>query len=118
MQKNVFICVLSVSLLLLSDCSSPNQEVVPPLTVLSKDSMLSVLTDLQLLEAGIDLGLVPVTRDVKSDKQFVVFKKHSISRAFYDSSLVFYSAHPELLGKIYEKLIADLSQRQAELNKH
>ena len=115
MQQNVLICLLSLSLFLLADCRSHSPEVVPPSTVLSKDSMLSVLTDLQLLEAGIDLGLVPITgATVRPDKQYAVFKKHGISRAYYDSSLVFYSAHPELLSKIYEKLISDLSKKQAE----
>lgn len=115
MQKNVFICILSLSLFLFADCRSHSTEAVPPSTVLSKDSMLSVLTDLQLLEAGIDLGLVPITGAlIQPEKLYVVFKKHGISRGCYDSSLVFYSAHPELLSKIYEKLISDLSKKQAE----
>ena len=119
MQKNVFKTFVYIFLFVLAACKSHPGEVAIPRSILEKDTMLSVLKDLSLLEAGIDLGLVPgAGTPSQPDKYYTIFKKHSISKGEYDSSLVFYSSHPELLSKIYEKLITDLSKSQAELNKH
>lgn len=100
-------------------CGSNTDEVKIPESVLPKDSMVFVLVDLQLLEATIDLNLVSGAANPRqADKYFTILKKHHITRALYDTSLSFYSAHPELLAKIYDEVITELSKKQIELNKH
>lgn len=78
--------------------------------------MVNILTDVQILEATIDLNIVSGT--AKTDNHSSIFKKHHITRQQYDSSMLFYSSHPELLTQIYDKVIAELSKKQVELNKH
>jgi hypothetical protein len=98
-------------------CNSAKTEIAIPSGILTKDSMVSVLVDLQLLQATIDLGLISGVEKPK-DKFYNIFKNHGISRSQYDSSLEFYSSHPETLSKMYVKIISELSRKQAKLAKH
>jgi len=114
-----FVLVVFGSGVFLGGCSSSAVQNKIPEGILSVDSMVSVLVDLQILEAGIDLNLVSVAADQHSSNHYyAVFKDHHITRAQYDSSMSYYSAHPEILSKVYEKSIAGLSEKQAKLVKH
>lgn len=100
-------------------CNSSKPEVTLPANVVSKDTMVDILVDVHILEATIDLGIMKSEIDLKqTDKYYPIFKKHNITRQEYDKSLLFYTSHPELLNQIYDNVIAGLSRKQAELNKH
>jgi hypothetical protein len=119
MFKHILKGILLPATLFTMACSSPTPEVAVPVNVLSKDSIAAILVDIHLLEAVIDLNLVPGGNDLKNNqKYYPVFKKHNITRQQYDSSMVFYSSNPALLNQIYDNVIAALSRKQAELNKH
>jgi hypothetical protein len=105
-------------LLLLFACNSSTEEVKVPSAIISQDSMAVLLTDVHLLEAAIDLNLISTAGKQQPDKYYGIFKVHNISRQHYDSSLAFYSEHPELLNKIYDVVIERLSKKQIDLNKH
>ncbi|MCC6690094.1 MAG: DUF4296 domain-containing protein [Bacteroidia bacterium] len=114
-----FICTLVLIALLDLSCKSPKSEIQIPENVLSKDSMASLLTDIHLLEAVVDLNLSPSgVAAIQPDKYYPVFAKHHTTRTQYDSSLAYYSANIALLNSIYDEVIANLSRKQAELNKH
>ena len=118
-MKQTLYSILTFFILTSFACNSSAPEVIIPPEVMSKDSMVSILVDVHLLEATIDLGIMQGAIDPKqADKYYPVFKKHNITRQQYDKNLLFYSSHPELLDQIYDKVIAGLSRKQAELNKH
>ena len=43
-----------------------------------------------------------------------VMEKHGITQAQFDSSLVWYTAHPNLFNKIYPKVLAELKEEETE----
>lgn len=43
-----------------------------------------------------------------------VLEKHGVTQAEFDSSLVWYTAHPKLFDKIYPKVLAQLHKEQDE----
>jgi len=45
-----------------------------------------------------------------------VFKKYGVTRAMFDSTLIYYSAHPDDFQKLYNKVTAKLKRMEDELN--
>ena len=41
-----------------------------------------------------------------------MLERHSVTQAEFDSSLVWYTAHPQLFDKIYPKVMADLQKEE------
>ena len=78
--------------------------------------MSAILTDIHLAEAEINLGVSDSTSKEKNNFE-KIFKKHSITKQQYDVSLTFYIDHPELLDKIYEDVLNELSKMQGEAAK-
>lgn len=105
-------------LLLLFATAACREEapVVPvPDTVLSPDSMVSVLRDLHLMESGIN-GHFFQSNNIVSDRSVlreIVFEKHKVKSDYFLKSMDFYSAHPEHLDSVYQKVIVELSKLQA-----
>jgi len=107
--RHIFIFVLCSVLLVLWGCR--------PKGVLSSNAMKEVLEDLHKTEAMLQTaGLRPSDQEIKSIYFAQVLEQHGITQAEFDSSLVWYTAHPQLFDKIYPKVIADLQAEEKELN--
>lgn len=81
-----------------------------PKGVLSQDEMTGVLTDLHkldgsLYEKGFQYGHFPD----KTPYYNFILKKHGITEAQFDSSLVWYTKNPKQFEEIYTDVIAQLS---------
>lgn len=88
-----------------------------PKGVLSSSAMKEVLEDLHKTEAMLQTaGLKPSDQEIKSIYYAQVLERHAVTQAEFDSSLVWYTAHPQLFDKIYPKVIADLQAEEKELN--
>ena len=88
-----------------------------PKGVLSSNTMKEVLADLHKTEAMLQTaGLKPSDQEIKSIYFAQVLERHGITQAEFDSSLVWYTAHPQLFDKIYPKVIADLQSEEKALN--
>lgn len=97
-------------------CTSCTRSAVDiPSTVLPPDRMCSVLTDLHIVQAS---GVVkPVGDSLKPswpDFAPVVLERRHTTQAQFDSSLVWYANHPELLDSIYKQVVTELSRLQGE----
>jgi hypothetical protein len=46
-----------------------------------------------------------------------IYKNHGITRAEFLKSYHYYETQPELMDKLYEELLSELSRRQAQLSK-
>ena len=67
-------------------------------------------TDALLQVAGLQYG----HNDVADIYYAEVLEKHGVTQAQFDSSLVWYTAHPQLFDKIYPKVLAQLdAEREA-----
>ena len=65
-------------------------------------------TDALLQTAGLNIR----DREGASIYYAQVLAKHGITQAQFDSSLVWYTAHPQLFNKIYPKVMADLEAEE------
>ena len=99
-QNILILCLLSF-VLCLTGCR--------PKGILSSGEMRAVLTDLHKTDGLIQIyGLNYGHEEVKNIYYAQVLEKHGITQAQFDSSIVWYTAHPVLFDKIYPKVQADL----------
>ncbi len=90
-------------------------ELEIPDVVLPEDKMVEVMTDVQIAESYIKLKFALRSDTIRTSDSIyaAVYRKHQISAATYDSSFQFYTTHPELLQRIYEKAINNLGTIEA-----
>lgn len=105
MQKSLLILLLSI---LAYSCSNSASEKIPD-TVLSNEQMVKLLVAIHLEEANQNMLIVNQQQIQPDTLVFdAIFQKHSVTKAQYDSSMLYYSRHPELLDKIYDDVISEL----------
>ena len=80
-----------------------------PRGVLSSREMRSVLHDLHRADAILQVAGYNYGHDEALAKYYQqVLEKHGLTQAQFDSSLVWYTDHPQRFDKIYPKVVADL----------
>lgn len=78
-----------------------------PKGVLSSRQMRNVLYDLHRTEAILQYaGYNYGHNEAVSKYYYEVLERHGVTQAQFDSSLVWYTDHPELFNKLYPKVIA------------
>jgi hypothetical protein len=92
-------------------CTEPEKRAIP-VNVLQPDKMASVMAELTLAEAAINMHSFTSGAGKTDSLKFNVYRTQGISRGAYDSSLVFYSADPEEFKLIYDKVVEKLSRMQ------
>ena len=103
-------------LLLISSCSS---SVEIPSDVLPKEKMIEVLTDVQQAEALIQFSALErndSTRTIAYGYYKSVFEKNKITAEQFRKSFTFYANHLDMMDKMYEEVLVNLSKREAEIN--
>ena len=114
MKKWVNYIVLVV---ILGSCSNgPTRDKTISENVIPKDSMITVMIDMNILEASINLNQVNGTTNPNNEKYYDIFKRHNITGVQYDESLKEYSKDPAELSKMYDQVIEKLSKMQARVN--
>lgn len=98
-------------ILLLTACSRPKG-------VLDQGDMVKVLvdmhkTDAMLNDGGQNFGLY----SFKSPYYKYVLKKHGVTQAEFDSSLVWYTKNPQKFTMVYNNVISQLTEFQTEIKK-
>lgn len=121
-MKTIFVrCIkaISVSLclcgFLFSSCSRKEEKI--PDDILKKEIMVPLLADIHIAEAAAVINSSAYEsskKDIKS-AYHSVFSKYSITENDFRRSMDYYTMHPELLDKIYEEVITELSKKQADL---
>lgn len=83
-----------------------------PDDVLSERDMQRVLTDMILAEAMVNADYNTFKSDTAKMALYEsVFRKHEITRAMYDSSLVWYGKNLDIYMKVYDRVLADVNKR-------
>ena len=76
--------------------------------------MRHVLTDLHKTDAMIQLsGLSYKDNEIKDIYYAETLERHGVTQAQFDSSLVWYTAHPLFFNKIYPKVLRDLETEES-----
>jgi hypothetical protein len=71
--------------------------------------MRDVLVDLHKTDALLQISGLQYGHDEAANIYYaMVLEQHGITQAQFDSSLVWYTAHPQLFDKIYPKVLAKL----------
>lgn len=92
-----------------------------PRDILSRREMQAVLLDLHKAEAVLQVsGYASYAYEEEESKAYyITLQKHNLTQAQFDSSLVWYTKHPQLFDKIYPKVVAQLEQeRDAFMEAH
>ena len=110
-MKKILVFILSV--LLWSCGSQENKSTTIPDNILSKEKMAQVITDIHLAEAQANLTVKPDTSLKEKPSFQKIFEKDSVTKQQYEESLSFYIDHPELLEKVYQEALNELSKMQA-----
>lgn len=80
-----------------------------PKGILHSWEMRDIMVDLHKTDALLQVtGLQFGHNDVADIYYAEVLEKHGVTQAQFDSSLVWYTAHPQLFDKIYPKVLAQL----------
>lgn len=85
-----------------------------PRDILSRREMQAVLLDLHKAEAVLQVsGYASYAYEEEESKAYyITLQKHNLTQAQFDSSLVWYTKHPQLFDKIYPKVVAQLEQER------
>ncbi|MCD6067234.1 MAG: hypothetical protein K0S33_2060 [Bacteroidetes bacterium] len=82
---------------------------------LDKQKMTEVLRDLALMEAAVTIKIAPdPSQPIDSTLRFNIYRQHNITKGMYDSSLSYYSNHPQEFKEIYEKVLEQLQQMKSK----
>jgi hypothetical protein len=97
-------------LLVLASCSNR------PKGVLNQEDMANILTDMHKLDGAlVERGIMFSNDSTKMKYYNFVFAKYSISKANFDSSLVWYTKNPQKFNNIYNKVLLNLSLQEKEV---
>ncbi len=108
------LCIALVCVPLLTSCRGD---------VLSAGKMVSVLTDLHRMDGMLQVkGITRLSKEDEIAYYDAVLASHDVTRAQFDSSLVWYTMHPQRFNKLYPRvkknleaeheLYVDASERQ------
>ena len=109
MQK-FSILLLIVALLL--GCYN-NKDTVPE-DILSQDKMVAVLVDVHIARAAFDFSAIQGDSLNRAASYDYIYKIHNVSKTQFVKSFNYYTAHLELMKKVYQEVIIELSKKQSE----
>ena len=89
-----------------------NQAGKLPENVLDKQTMINLLTDMQLVEAALAVKQSRNAADPSVPRIYYdsLFAKYNITKAVVDSSLKYYGRQPEIFEELYAQVIIRLSR--------
>lgn len=90
-------------------------KVKRPDIVLTDEKMEEVLYDFHIVKAMGDE--LPYNENYKKSLYMeAVYRKHGITQAVFDSSMVWYARYPDALAKVYENVTKRLKRKRDQLN--
>jgi hypothetical protein len=106
-------CLLLIVAITALSCSHRRYgDIIPP------KKFVNVLVDIHIAD-GIAVENMSHARGVLLDSTSLygsVFNKYGVNRAMFDSTMSFYSEHPDDFQKVYNKVTAKLKRMEDELN--
>ena len=105
------LALVTIVLLMLSCGNNEDKDFIVPPYVLSEEQYVKLLVDLSLAESASNLNIKNYS-GTKYDSAYLFnpVKENGISQQAYDSTLKFYSRHPEQYKKIQDEVLNRLSE--------
>ncbi len=118
-RQRIFLFPLVAScFLFLVFCSCSKSKVKTPEGVLSQKEMIPILVDVHIAQAAAGLhNEADTARFTLNDYLPYILKTHHVEKIVYDSSISFYTLHPEIMQEMYDEVINELSKKQGEAQK-
>lgn len=89
-----------------------------PAEVISDEQMCQVLVDMHKLDGVFfQKGILYIPDSNKEKYYQSVLKKHAITKAQFDSSMVWFTRNPDRFEKVYESVIQDVKTIQTDVNR-
>ena len=106
---------LLLSTLLLSSCTTPHDKL--PAEIIPPDSMVQILADFYLAEAlASEAAFNQDGAELRKSFYKYIINAHSTNHERLKTSIDYYSSRPGQFSDISEKVIEELSRRQAKAN--
>lgn len=88
-----------------------------PEYLLSEEKMVDVMVDMHLVETAHNLKLMGTdsTYTEYLEKFNSIFESHGVTKADYDSSLMFYTSNTQQMPVIYDKILEELYELEAQV---
>jgi hypothetical protein len=88
-----------------------------PENVVDEDLMVHILVDVHLIESDLATMSYGDTLFQHGANHYqYVFNKYSIDSTVFRESMIYYTHHPEVLNKIYDKVLEEYSKMEAQEN--
>ncbi len=106
--------LILLCLLISESCSKKKIEI--PAGILNRDEMVPILVDVHLAHAAEVIRNPGDTLNYSfKDMLPFILNKHNVAKTLYDSSIKYYTAHPEVMREVYDEVINQLSRKQGEV---
>lgn len=114
MFRKIYIPLIALAICLGHSCTNQRENI--PEGVLDESKMVEVLTDIHLAETAFIMNNLKSRSTDSSAASYYkfVFNKHGISSTLFDKSFRYYTSQPAQFSIIYEKVLTEISERQAE----
>ncbi len=122
MKKKSLTVKVLLSMLLLAFVTScyheVGEKVIVPKRLLPEDSLVMVLTEIQLADGAITYKRISHKKvgDEKQKYYAVIYKKYNLTPELLKDNIDYYNTDPDEMVKIYDKVLARLSQLEAKIN--
>lgn len=104
------LCICGITFI---SCSKKEEKI--PENILSKEKMIKIMVDVQLAEASIqnrNLNMTDSAKMIAAGYYKNLFEKNRVTEQQFRESFLYYSRHLDMLNKIYEEVINELSKKQ------
>lgn len=112
------ILVLVVLVVLAVACESQKETEAIPVNVIPKEKMVSLMVNVHLAEAALNLNYLTDNKVKSSDAYNTIFNTLGVSPEQYEQSLKYYTGQPELMMEIYDEVLNELSKMQASVTEN
>jgi hypothetical protein len=111
--KNLALCLI---LLLIIACKEKKENNNIPKDLVSKDTMVLLLTEMHLLESSLGIRIFE-ERKIMNTRNAVkakIYSNYGIGKDQFLKSYDYYSNQPNLIDSIYVEVITEITKRQAQ----
>jgi hypothetical protein len=110
--------VLLLFVLLITGCYNENKpDTGVPERLLPEDTMVMVLTEIHLAEGAINIRYLNYANNLKDRRRFYayIYDKFNLTPKILKENLDYYNSNPPKMVKIYENVLARLTEIQGNL---
>lgn len=113
--RNLFIALLVFFAITSCGPEAPEKSEDLPEWIIPEDKMVDILTDVHIVE-GARIGQSVLGDSLPAKYHYnVLWEKHGVNAALYDSSFRFYSRNAERMDLMYEEVLTRLTKMSSQL---